>query len=293
MPAPTDVMVWQVALALLLTLVVAWTLSAIARRLVRARATLATAPAILVTIVGLASGLFVAGLIWPSIPLWSPLTLVCALGMSVAGMAVYGAIAAHVQRPQWAPVAELVAAGESARVEFKSTARVNLHTGARDPKIELVIAKTVCAFLNEEGGTLLIGVADDGVPLGLDADMATMKAPDADRYELWLRDLISTMLGQNAAALVQVEFGVLPDAGGVERDVCRVSVPPSPRPVFLHPTKAAPAELWVRQGNSTRQLSVDAASEYVMHHWPLGPSANLAAQIKAAVRSSAGGAPPR
>lgn len=289
MPTPTDVVVWQVAIALLLTLVLAWTLSAVARWLVRSRATLATAPAILVTIVGLASGLFVAGLIRPSASLWSPLTLVCALGMSVVGMAVYGAVATHVQRPHWAPIAELVAAGESARVEFKSTARVNLHTGARDPKIELVVAKTVCAFLNDEGGTLLIGVSDDGTPLGLDADLATMKAPDADRFELWLRDLVSTMLGQNAAALVAVEFGVLPDADGVERAVCRVRVPPSPRPVFLHPAKGAPAELWVRQGNSTRQLTVDSASEYVMHHWPLSPSANLAAQVRAAVRSSAGG----
>ena len=107
MPTPTDVVVWQVAIALLLTLVLAWTLSAVARWLVRSRATLATAPAILVTIVGLASGLFVAGLIRPSAALWSPLTLVCALGMSVVGMAVYGAVATHVQRPHWAPIAEL------------------------------------------------------------------------------------------------------------------------------------------------------------------------------------------
>ena len=47
----------------------------------------------------------------------------------------------------------------------------------------------------------------------------------------------------------------------------------------------------MRQGNSTRQLAVDAASEYVMQHWPLSPAANLAAQVKSAVRTSAGGAP--
>lgn len=291
MRAPTDVLVWQVALALLVTLAVAWTLSAVARLLVRPRARLGAAPAILISILGMALGLFVAGVVWPAISLWSPLTLACALGMSVLGMVAYGAAATHVQRPQRAPIAELARAGESARVEFKSTARVNLHTGERDPRMELVIAKTVCAFLNDEGGTLLVGVADDGTPLGLDADLATMKAPDTDRYELWLRDLVTTMLGPNPAALVQVDFGELPDAEGVPRVVCRVTAPPSPRPVFLRPTKGGAAELWVRQGNSTRQLAVDAASEYVMQHWPLSPAANLAAQVKSAVRTSAGGAP--
>ncbi|MBK8462940.1 MAG: ATP-binding protein [Nigerium sp.] len=288
----SEVLVWQVALTLLLTLVVAWSVGSIARLLVRSRAHLGAAPTVLVSIACWAIGLFIAGLISPATPLWSPLTILCGLGMTLAGMSIYGSVAAHVQRPQHAPLAELVQAGESARAEFKSTARVNLHTGQRDDRIELVAAKTICAFLNDEGGTLLIGVADDGTPLGLDSDMKTLKAPDADRYELWLRDLMSTTLGQNAAALVQVEFGTLPDADGADRLLCRVTVPPSPRPVFLRPAKSGAPELWVRQGNSSRRLAVDAASEYVMRHWPLGPWANMAAQIKAAARSSAGGAPP-
>ena len=45
-------------------------------------------------------------------------------------------------------------------------------------------------------------------------------------------------------------------------------------------------ELWVRTGNSTRQLSVDEANSYVMHRWPLSLGPNLAAQFRAAVRFS-------
>ena len=47
-----------------------------------------------------------------------------------------------------ATTAELIASGESYLVEFKQTARWNIHSGKKDPKIELVIAKTVAGFLN-------------------------------------------------------------------------------------------------------------------------------------------------
>ena len=184
-----------------------------------------------------------------------------------------------------AAVAELLAAGESDRVEFKSTARVNLHTGAKDDRMELVIAKTVCGFLNGDGGTLLVGVDDAGTPLGLEADYATLKAPDADRYELFLRDLLSTTLGQNAAAAVGIEFTTMTDAAG-EPVVCRLTCEPSPRPVYRRSGKGAGPELLVRTGNSTRQLSVDEATSYVMHRWPLGLGATVAAQFRAAVRFS-------
>lgn len=42
----------------------------------------------------------------------------------------------------------------------------------------------------------------------------------------------------------------------------------------------------MRVGNSTRQLRVDDATDYVMHRWPLSLGSNLAAQVKAAVRFS-------
>jgi hypothetical protein len=42
----------------------------------------------------------------------------------------------------------------------------------------------------------------------------------------------------------------------------------------------------VRSGNSTRQLGVDEATEYVMHRWPLNLGSSIAAQLRAAVRFS-------
>lgn len=158
---------------------------------------------------------------------------------------------------------ELIAAGESHVVEFKQTARWNVHTEQRDPKIELVIAKTVAGFLNADGGTLLVGVADDGSTVGLDSDLSLMKEPDLDRYELWLSDHLERCLGKPAVAHVRVTFELVANS-----QVCRIDAAPSPDPVFLdEPGGNREADMYVRMGNSTRKLLTDEALDYARHHW--------------------------
>lgn len=277
---------WEISLALVLALLVAWFFSSVARLLLRGRAKLGTATSIVITILATALGLLAAGALDHDLRLLSLPAVLFTLGFSVGGIALYAAVAAHFQ-PHPAPeISAMLASGESDRVEFKSTARVNLHTGQRDEKMEQVIAKTVCAFLNADGGTLVIGVDDTGTPLGLDADLATMKAPDLDRYELWLRDLLTAALGQNAAALAKIEFPEVTGPDEVATPVCAITCRPSPRPVYLEPSKAAVPEFWLRSGNSTRHLKVNEATEYVMHRWPLNLGSSLAAQMRAAVRFS-------
>ena len=161
------------------------------------------------------------------------------------------------------PIADLLAAGEGSVVEFKQTARWNVHTKQRDAKIELVIAKTVAGFLNAEGGTLLIGVDDNAQPVGLTEDLSLMKEPDLDRYELCLTDLLERCLGKPAMANAKVSFAHIEGAA-----LCRVDVARSPAPVFLdEPGGNREADMYVRMGNSTRKLLTDEAVEYVAHHW--------------------------
>ena len=73
-------------------------------------------------------------------------------------------------RSEDADVAELVAAGESEMVEFKSTLRTNTYTGEVDRRITDATLRTIAAFMNTNGGTLIIGVADDGSPVGIETD---------------------------------------------------------------------------------------------------------------------------
>lgn len=164
-----------------------------------------------------------------------------------------------------ATLADLVAAGESQAVEFKSTARWNLHTAQADKKMEHVIAKTVCGFLNAEGGTLLIGVADDGSVLGLDQDLGTLGIKgDADGYELFLRQRLDDGLSVQTAGTVRIRFEKL---RGV--DVGVVAVAASGKPVFCKPFEGGqgPTEFWVRIGNATKQLHGDDMVDYQADHW--------------------------
>jgi hypothetical protein len=71
-----------------------------------------------------------------------------------------------------APVSleDMIAEGESDELEFKSTLRWDLKEGTVNKKLEDVIIKTVAAFANSDGGSVLIGVDDDGNVLGLDPE---------------------------------------------------------------------------------------------------------------------------
>ena len=160
--------------------------------------------------------------------------------------------------------AEIVNLGESQFVEFKSTARVNLHTGQVDRKIEHVIVKTVCGFLNAEGGTLFIGISDDGTALGLDDDFATLRGRGGpDGYELFVRQCLDNGLSSPTAARVSIAFERIDG-----HEVCVVKVAASGKPVFAKPPgHSIAAEFWVRVGNATKQLHGDDMLTYQADRW--------------------------
>jgi ATP-dependent Lon protease len=159
-------------------------------------------------------------------------------------------------------VAELIAAGEGERVEFKETARVNLATRQTDKVIELMVTKSVAGFMNGQGGTLLLGVSDDGEVCGIERDIKTLGSKQSrDGFGLWITGLLDNMLGPTAVSNVSVSFEELP--GG---SVCRVDVRPGNTPTFVRGGKGE-ADLYVRLNNSTRLLNTADAVEYVSSRW--------------------------
>lgn len=262
---PENLEMVEFAVGLPVALAFAYLVALAMRRLFRARLLLSLPVMMLSSVLGTAVGLFVAGWFIPGSRLWDPMTLILAFGSSILVTFLVSGLFAGLRRdPGQVDIAAVLSAGESDRVEFKETARWNVREQKKDPRIEQVIAKTVAAFLNSGGGTLVVGVTDQGEAVGLERDLATLRVADADRFELWLRDMLSTLLGRNAAALPLVRFPVA--ANGVV--VCAIVCPRSPRPVFLtHAKDGASTELWVRVGNSTRSFAVDEAVEYVARHW--------------------------
>lgn len=227
-----------------------------------------------ISVLGTSLGLALAGWLFADLEIWSPVAVAIAFVSNALLLGLCSAVIVRlVGRDHKLSIAEEARAGESDRLEFKSTARWNLRTDQKDDRMEQVVAKTVAAFANSGGGTLLLGVDDEGRLLGLARDFSTLKQPDADRFELWLRDMLQSRLGANAAALPSVEFEELSDGSFV----CRVVCVPSPRPVYLTSGKGgnATSELWVRVGNSTRSLGLDDAVEYVARWWPPPISGSL------------------
>jgi len=249
-------------------MLLAYLVGRLTRRVLRRwHTTLSSSAATLTALLGLWGGLAVGTWIFTEDYLWAPRLLVCALATAVMVIIITSFVATWLQRePELEPIAVVAARGESATLEFKSSARVNLRAGKRDDVIETVAAKTVAAFLNSRGGTLLLGVDDAGRLIGLGPDYTTLRHEDADRYELFLRDLWRVRLGANAAALPRLDFAPAADGDG---EVCRITVPPSPAPVYLSgPKGKGGRELWVRAGNSTQRLEVDDAIAYVTQRWP-------------------------
>ncbi|NJL09675.1 MAG: ATP-binding protein, partial [Calothrix sp. SM1_7_51] len=127
----------------------------------------------------------------------------------------------------------------------------------------------IASFLNtEKGGTLLIGVTDDKEIIGLDLDYQNVEqANKRDAYQLFLiNDLLLPKLGKDLATLIDITFHE------VERkDVCRIIVKTSPRPVFVEvKTKGDKKQrcLFVRSGNLTSKLTTDQEIEnYCKSRW--------------------------
>jgi len=159
-------------------------------------------------------------------------------------------------------LAALIEKGENAGLEFKSSLRWDLRQNKVNKDLEGVIIRTVAAFFNSEmGGVLLIGVDDSGKVVGLQHDYKALKKQDRDGFQNHLISLLLSACGKDVSPLIRVDFHELDG-----NDVCRVSVKPAPRPVFS-PDGNGGEYLFIRAGNSTRQLNPRETVEYCKMRW--------------------------
>jgi len=157
---------------------------------------------------------------------------------------------------------ELIAEGEDDELEFKSSLRWDFKDQTTNKKLEEVIVKTVAAFANSQGGTLLIGVSDSGEVLGLEADYLSLGGVNRDKFELHLRNLLSSAFG---AAFVSSKLKVLFPAVG-EVEICQVDIQPAAKPFVLSvkdKNGVGQEKFYVRSGNSSQELSLAEMPPYL------------------------------
>ncbi|MDX9955346.1 MAG: ATP-binding protein, partial [Anaerolineae bacterium] len=156
-------------------------------------------------------------------------------------------------------ISELISQDESTTLEFKSSLRWDYRKSEKADYLELEVIGTIAAFLNTDGGTLIIGVDDDGKPLGLNNDYGTFtKSRGRDGFHRHLLSLVSSRIALEICTHVAVSFE---SCEGL--DICRVVVKRSPIPVYVDKER----KFYIRRGNANYTLDTEQTVKYCQIHW--------------------------
>ncbi|RLI01987.1 hypothetical protein DRO31_05180 [Candidatus Bathyarchaeota archaeon] len=155
---------------------------------------------------------------------------------------------------------ELLNLSEGQHLEFKSSLRYDYNTKQVNQCLEKVVLKTICAFLNAEGGTLLIGLSDEKDVVGIENDYRVIRNQNQDGFENHLLGLVSNCIGNYYLQYISVRFHNV-----LGKDLCQVNIQSCPKPAFLN--NGDKQEFFVRTGNNSRPFAISEASDYIREHW--------------------------
>ncbi|MCW3994526.1 MAG: ATP-binding protein [Candidatus Bathyarchaeota archaeon] len=180
--------------------------------------------------------------------------------------------AANLEIPK-TRIETLLSIDENQTLEFKSTFLYDLRAGEKginkaNPDLERALLKEICAFMNSEGGTIVIGISDDKprkiIGLANDYLVLPTRKKDRDGFEVHLRNVIKAFIVPEVPGSVKINFET---QGGLE--VCLIEVEKSDKQIFLKRSLEGKeiGEFWIREGNTTSQLIGPAMVEYIKKHW--------------------------
>ncbi|PSN15958.1 hypothetical protein C7293_04930 [filamentous cyanobacterium CCT1] len=149
-------------------------------------------------------------------------------------------------------ILSLVRQGETKTIEFKETLSWDKRTGKKEKYIELASLKNVAAFLNTNGGFLLIGVADDGSIPGINVEIEKYYNDNRDRFLLHFKNLLKEKIGESF--YTHIDYGLTDVESGA---VLLVQVEPSERACFIDGK-----DFYVRVNPATDKLEGESLVEY-------------------------------
>lgn len=149
-------------------------------------------------------------------------------------------------------ITQLINEGESQKLEFKSTLRWNIHAGKVGKEIETAWLKTLVAFLNTNGGILLVGVKDDGTINGLSMD----KFKNEDKLLLYVNNVITDKIGVEYVGHIFYQLVAMAD-----EMILRIECTPIDEAIFLKGEKED--EFYARFGPSSRKLTTKEVLAYL------------------------------
>jgi serine/threonine-protein kinase len=173
-------------------------------------------------------------------------------------------------------ISALIATGESNELEFKASlyhaydplpGNIGGMPVAQAQKevrkgLHKAVTKTLAAFLNSQGGILLIGVSDSGVMLGIQADFPYLEKgkQNADGWLLALRHIVSNALGPEAWDLIDFSLVWQGDA------LVAVLQCPRRRSETWH-SEGKEQRFYVRTSSASDELTGPSLVRHIREHW--------------------------
>jgi hypothetical protein len=163
-----------------------------------------------------------------------------------------------------ADVERLLKSDESARLEFKASLRVPIdpprptdkrNAGELERVLEREVIETLAAFLNTDGGTLIIGVTDDRKIVGIEVDYPRVKGT-RDGWRLTFDHLVTHELGAEVMNCIDLQLEPWHD-----RTIAVIRCLPREEPTWIG------EELYVRYTASTQKLSTRHAVAWWRQRW--------------------------
>ena len=158
-------------------------------------------------------------------------------------------------------ITALINRDEHENLEFKSTFRWDVRQNTVNRALEKSVMKTIAAFLNSQGGHLVIGVDDNKSVVGLASDFGSLNRKDTDGFENHFTNIFHSMLGGQFRQFVKLNWSHIDG-----KECCVVSVAPSQKPAYLKSDNNG-EEFFIRTGNGTTALKLSEANAYIDSRW--------------------------
>ena len=156
------------------------------------------------------------------------------------------------------PISELIKLPESDRLEYKSTFQWDVRRACENKDLRFSTLKTIAAFLNSEGGTLIIGVEDNGNIFGLEKDLSLLSNGNIDKLERTIIDSICQYIGSNFTQQIKIRFEKIDG-----KDVCAIDIKKSVKKAWLQKTNEKKLEFYIRMSNRSEPLDIPDIYEHL------------------------------
>jgi len=180
-------------------------------------------------------------------------------------------------------LSELIANDETATLEFKGSLWTAYNTKTYEPikeqtkkelKLQDAVVKSIAAFLNTDGGTLLVGVKDkpndrEEPIVGIENDFRYLgKDRSVEEFGHAMIQILNDAFGDQTTMKLYVDMS-FPSMNG--KTVCRLDVQPLPRvrngELWTKTKTMGEEEFFYRVSDTTTHASAKSANRYIRHHF--------------------------